>query len=686
MKKILDFLKSATGNVARVGAFAWRNKLVRYSLLAALAMSLFSPAILPILAALAAAVVSVSVLGATKLRNLLPKNLNLFSGNEQQANSQQTAKTVPIGKSQQQTEHVALKTGDEMTDALVKRLTEAKMPVEIRWEKGLEVLNNLPDKYNHLKNNKDKVYGFAYNGVIYLNPQTAKADIPIHEYTHIWAEVLRQNNRQEWDNIVGIMKQETELWEDVKRNYPYLETDDEIADEVLATYSGRHGAELLRSEEFASKFPETTYGKLQVALEKFWKFVGKFFNVHYNSKEEIAERALHDMLSGVNPLKDAKGELKHAAAIRHDTEDARQLMLDFDFDEGKKKKGPRRITPKTVTKIAAWTLPPMAFTGFGKSGKEILDNLSKGANVSRLSMGDITRIVKEIGTERRDETSLSFQDAPGNNWNSTVHNIDVDKKGDLYLNFYVQYSNTDTNRYCEGSKFFTSGDYRGSIAYQDRYGNNQTDYYVYHEKDKNNVRQAVLQAYGQYHAIREQNKEMIEKAVNMALKYPNSGFNQNDILMLKDYCSKHGTKTDVLPILSDAMKSADIKENGRQMMMQDLGDIINGRPVGQTRMKDLEEKAFNRIYYFFSDRHAREFSKDSKAIIDRYLSAKPCEGYTLTAAERIDLMQKKMDDTRQRYDRDYCHGASSWSFVHDTMDSLRKEYAPKQEQSVGHHR
>ena len=203
MKKILDFLKSATGNVARIGAFAWRNKLVRYGLLAALAMSLFSPAILPILAALAAAAVSVSVLGATKLRNLLPKNLNLFSGSEQQSNSQQTAKTVPIGKSQQQSEHVALKTGDEMTDALVKRLTEAKIPVETRWEKGLEVLNNLPDKYNHLKNNKDKVYGFAYNGVIYLNPQTAKADIPIHEYTHIWAEVLRQNNRQEWDNIVG---------------------------------------------------------------------------------------------------------------------------------------------------------------------------------------------------------------------------------------------------------------------------------------------------------------------------------------------------------------------------------------------------------------------------------------------------------------------------------------------------
>ena len=687
MKKILDFLNSATGNVARVGAFAWRNKLVRYGLLAALAVSIFSPAILPVLAALAAAAVSVAVLGATKLRNLLPKSLNLFSGSQQQqGNVQQKAKSIPIG--QGQTEHVALKTGDEMTDALVTRLKEAGMQVETRWEKALEVLDALPQKYNHLKNNKDKIYGFAYNGVIYLNPNTAKPDIPIHEYTHIWAEVLRQNNPKEWENIVGIMKQETALWEDVKRNYPYLENDDEIADEVLATYSGRHGAELLRSGEFASKFPETTYGKVQIALEKFWKFVGKFFNAEYNSKEEIAERALHDMLSGVNPLKDAKGRLKHAAAVRHDTEDARQLSFDFDFGEEKKKKGPRRITPKTAatTKAAAWTLSPMAFTGFGKSGKEILDNLSKGADVSRLSMGDITRIVKEIGTERNGETSLYFSEAPGNNWNSTVHNIDVDKNGDLYLNLYVQYSNTDTNRYCEGRKFFLPGDYRGSISHQDRYGGNQTSYYVYHESDKESVRKAVLQTYGEYHAIREQNKEMIEKAVNMALKHPHSGFSQNDVVMLKDYCQKHDVKPVVLTILSDAIKSAGIKENGRQMMIQDFGDIINNRPVGQTRMKDLEDKAFNAIYFFFSDRHAREFSKDAKAIIDRYLSAKPCEGYTLSAAERIDLLQQKLDDTRGRYERDYCHGASSWSHVHDTMDSLRREYAPKQEQSAGHHR
>ena len=55
---------------------------------------------------------------------------------------------------------------------------------------------------------------------------------PIHEYTHLWAEALRKVNPKEWQNIVGLMKKQTHLWDKVKNDYPELKTDDEIADEV----------------------------------------------------------------------------------------------------------------------------------------------------------------------------------------------------------------------------------------------------------------------------------------------------------------------------------------------------------------------------------------------------------------------------------------------------------------------
>lgn len=70
----------------------------------------------------------------------------------------------------------------------------------------------------------------------------ANAETPIHEYTHIWADAIRENNPNEWSNIVNLMKTTT-LWGQIKKDYPELKTDAEVADEVLATYSGKRGAE-----------------------------------------------------------------------------------------------------------------------------------------------------------------------------------------------------------------------------------------------------------------------------------------------------------------------------------------------------------------------------------------------------------------------------------------------------------
>ena len=47
---------------------------------------------------------------------------------------------------------------------------------------------------------------------------------------------------------MGLMKG-SPLWEEVKKKYPELEADSEIADEVLAHYSGKRGAERLRKAQ-----------------------------------------------------------------------------------------------------------------------------------------------------------------------------------------------------------------------------------------------------------------------------------------------------------------------------------------------------------------------------------------------------------------------------------------------------
>ena len=154
------------------------------------------------------------------------------------------------------------------------------------------------------------IYGAVYKGKIYLNAERLSLDTPIHEYTHLWAEALRKANKVEWDNIVRMLK-DTPQWEQVKALYPELKTDNEIAEETLAFYSGMRGAQRLREQQQklasqASSVRETVtamgaIARVKQALKRFWKNVADFLHLHYESVDEVADKVLADMLDGVNP-------------------------------------------------------------------------------------------------------------------------------------------------------------------------------------------------------------------------------------------------------------------------------------------------------------------------------------------------------------------------------------------------
>ena len=155
-----------------------------------------------------------------------------------------------------------------------------------------------------------KAYGFTVGGKIYIDPKIATSETPIHEYAHLWATALKSANAKEWQNVVGLMKG-TKVWDEVKALYPELKSDDEIADEVLATYSGRRGAERLREEQrriakgngsvFEKAEAISALESVKQALKRFWKGVADFLHIHYTSAEEVADRVMKDLLDGVDP-------------------------------------------------------------------------------------------------------------------------------------------------------------------------------------------------------------------------------------------------------------------------------------------------------------------------------------------------------------------------------------------------
>ncbi len=173
----------------------------------------------------------------------------------------------------------------------------------------------ITDHVRFFRTKDGEAYGFTVGGKIYYDPRIATSETLVHEYAHLWASALRGGNAEEWKNVVGLMKG-TSVWDEVKRLYPELKTDDEIADEVIAQYSGRRGAERLREE--ARKIAEGNGGvfekaeaisaqeKIRRALSKFWKGVCDMLHIHYTSAEEVPDRVMKDLLDGVDPRKFGK--------------------------------------------------------------------------------------------------------------------------------------------------------------------------------------------------------------------------------------------------------------------------------------------------------------------------------------------------------------------------------------------
>ena len=148
-----------------------------------------------------------------------------------------------------------------------------------------------------------QAYGFTYEGEVYVDRRVATAETPIHEYTHLWAEVLRQRNPKEWENIVSLMKDCRELWQDVSGRYAHLHDDGDIAEEVLAHYSGQRGYQRLM-DEYGKR--QNVSGKsildtITEALGRLWKSVADFLHIHYTTKEQVADQVLSDLLNRVNP-------------------------------------------------------------------------------------------------------------------------------------------------------------------------------------------------------------------------------------------------------------------------------------------------------------------------------------------------------------------------------------------------
>ena len=244
----------------------------------------------------------------------------------------------------------------------------------------------ITDHIRFFRTANGEAYGFTVGGKIYIDPKIATSETPVHEYAHLWASALRSGNPKEWQNVVGMMKG-TSVWEEVKKRYSELNTDDEIADEVIATYSGRRGAERLREEAhkvadgngdlFEKTEAISALGRVKKSLKKFWKGVCDFLHIHYKSAEEVADRVMKDLLDGVEPMKIGKGE----AGVRFSAKQKRALET-----------ASLGNAPRSLTVVSSATGAKIL-----NSIDKLVESLEKSATQPKTFIGDVA---KALGASR----------------------------------------------------------------------------------------------------------------------------------------------------------------------------------------------------------------------------------------------------------------------------------------------
>ena len=183
-------------------------------------------------------------------------------------------------------------------------------------KRGLQIDNSVKE----FRTAKGEVYGFTDGEKIYLDTRKMKPETPLHEYAHLWCDMLRRVNPKEWESVKKLFDKVEGLKEEVQKLYPELEGD-ALYEEMITTYSGREGTKKLEdvvrklAAEEGKSVTESAKAqgfleKVKEALTKYWKGVADVLGIHFTTAEEVADKVLADWAKGKNPLESEEGRVK----------------------------------------------------------------------------------------------------------------------------------------------------------------------------------------------------------------------------------------------------------------------------------------------------------------------------------------------------------------------------------------
>lgn len=199
----------------------------------------------------------------------------------------------------------------EQFDSLIEQL---KKPFKNAF-KNLNVTTNLEEATQKAKelgqdingseftNTNGNIYGFKLSdGTIYINPNNLNYNTPIHEFSHLWEQLLPNA----WRNGLNIFK-ETNTGKNIynrlknEGNYSNL-TDNEIWSEALNTYIADYA-------EWKNNNPKGKMKQFADWVKDIFAKIGNYFGIKSNpetSLRQFSEGVIVDLLGGKEILSESQ--------------------------------------------------------------------------------------------------------------------------------------------------------------------------------------------------------------------------------------------------------------------------------------------------------------------------------------------------------------------------------------------
>ncbi len=193
----------------------------------------------------------------------------------------------------------------------------------------------IKDRVELMKTSNGVIFGFAVGGRIYITKRGLNPNTPIHEYTHLWVAAIRRFAKKLYANLQDLFSRKNlpDMWAEIDRDpfYGNLPEEEKLS-EVIARFTGKHGAKRMEEETQKRIDEARKQGKKQLAnaillrehirqaLKKMWNWVGEnvFHIKNFGSREEVGDRILYDLLNGTDlrhpKEKDTKAEFSVSSA------------------------------------------------------------------------------------------------------------------------------------------------------------------------------------------------------------------------------------------------------------------------------------------------------------------------------------------------------------------------------------